>query len=347
MSENIHATSLVKRILLLTAALAVATIGWFVVGDTETGAAETGGDKVLALVNGQAITEEQVTEQLAGRLLALDRQRHDLIANAVEAAVVEQLYKQEAEKRGVSVDDLRSSEVDKKAQELPQEQVNAFYEEQKTRSGGRIQPQEQIEPRIREYLALQAFERTLLQTAKVETRMEPFRVDVAALGPSKGGGENAPVTIIEFSDFECPYCSRVNPTLEQVQKVYGDKVRIVFRQFPLTQIHPNAMRAGEASLCAHEQGKFWELHDAMFENQKSLSGEGITQVANGIEGLDVEALSACIGSGKYSDQMQRDIADGSRAGVTGTPALFINGRFLNGAVPFEQVSAVIDEELGS
>lgn len=346
MSETNQERNLMKRVLLATAALVVGTVGWFVVGDDATNASESGADsgKVLATVNGETITEESVESGLAGQLLALDRQRHEMISGAVDQAVIEALFRQEAKKRSISVEELRGLEVDKKAADMAQEEIDAFYEEQKKRSGGRIQPKEQIEPRIREYLALQAFETKLREAAKVETNIDPFRVDVAATGPAKGPA-SAPVTIVEFSDFECPYCSRVNPTLAKVQEVYGDKVRIVFRQFPLVSIHPNAMRAGRASLCANEQGKFWELHDGMFADQRNLAGDGLNAIAGRIEGLDLDAFKTCVDSGKYSDQMQRDIDEGSQAGVSGTPAFFVNGRFLNGAVPFEQISVVIDEEL--
>ena len=105
------------------------------------------------------------------------------------------------------------------------------------------------------------------------------------------------------------------------------------------------MGAGIASLCADEQGKFWEMHDAMFADQRNLGGEGLTKIAGAIEGLDTGAFDKCMESDKYRAQVERDMADGANAGVTGTPAMFINGRFLNGAVPFEQISAIIDEEL--
>ena len=161
--------------------------------------------------------------------------------------------------------------------------------------------------------------------------------------PSRGP-ENAPVTIVEFSDFECPYCSRVVPTLEQIIETYGDRVRLVFRQFPLNNIHPNAQKAAEASLCANDQGKFWEMHDLMFKEQKSLELEQLKEKAARLE-LDVEAFNGCLDSSKYADVVMSDQESASQIGVSGTPALFINGRFLSGAQPYEQLSAVIDEEL--
>ena len=165
-----------------------------------------------------------------------------------------------------------------------------------------------------------------------ESYLEPLRFPVEVAGFPARGPEDAPVVIVAFSDFECPYCSRVIPTLEHVVETYGDQVRLVFRQFPLNNIHPNAQKAAEASLCANDQGKFWEMHDLMFKEQKSLE-------------LDVEAFNECIDSSKYAETVMSDLKAGGQVGVTGTPALFINGRFLSGAQPFEQLAAVIDAEL--
>jgi protein-disulfide isomerase len=172
--------------------------------------------------------------------------------------------------------------------------------------------------------------------------LEPPRTQVAATGPSKGP-DNAPITIVEFSDFECPFCSRVNPTLAQVQQNYGDKVRIVFRQFPLA-MHPNAQKAAEASLCAHDQGKFWQMHDLMFAQQKELGVDQLKAKASQL-GLDTESFNQCLDSGEYADQVRTDMADGTAAGVSGTPAMFVNGVPISGAVPYEQVAAMIDDEL--
>jgi protein-disulfide isomerase len=151
------------------------------------------------------------------------------------------------------------------------------------------------------------------------------------------------VTIVEFSDFQCPFCSRLLPTMEQVKQKYGDKVRIVFRQYPLP-MHPNAQKAAEASLCANEQGKFWEMHDAMFKNQQELAVDNLKSKAAAL-GLKAETFNQCLDSGKYAAQIQGDIKAGSAVGVSGTPAMFINGRFISGAVPLEQITSVIDDEL--
>jgi protein-disulfide isomerase len=161
--------------------------------------------------------------------------------------------------------------------------------------------------------------------------------------PAKGPAEAA-VTIVEFSDFQCPYCSRVLPTLDRIQQSYGDKVRLVFRQFPLRSIHPQAQKAAEASLCAHDQQKFWEMHDAMFGDAKQLGIDQLKAKAASL-GLDTEAFNECLDSSRHAEQVQGDVVAGSQAGVTGTPAMFVNGRFLSGAQPYEAIAKLIDEEL--
>jgi len=172
--------------------------------------------------------------------------------------------------------------------------------------------------------------------------MEPLRTEVAAVGPAKGPA-TAPVTIVEFSDFQCPFCARLIPTLDQVTSKYGDKVRLVFRQFPLA-MHAEAQKAAEASLCANDQGKFWEFHDAMFKNQQALAVDQLK--AKAVEmGMNAEQFNSCLDGSKHAAQVKKDFEEGSKAGVSGTPAMFVNGRFISGAVPFPEIAKVIDDEL--
>jgi protein-disulfide isomerase len=168
-------------------------------------------------------------------------------------------------------------------------------------------------------------------------------VEVAAEGEPAKGPADAPVTIVEFSDFECPYCSRVVPTLDRVKEEYGDRVRLVFKQYPLPN-HANAQKAAEASLCAHDQGEFWAMHDAMFADQRNLGPDGLAAMAEEI-GLEMEAFRQCLSSGKYEAAVKEDLDDGLAVGVSGTPAMFVNGRMISGAVPYEEIAQVVDEEL--
>ncbi len=172
----------------------------------------------------------------------------------------------------------------------------------------------------------------------------PQRTEIATAGYPARGPATAPVTIVEFSDFECPFCGRLFPTLKAVEKIYLDRVRIVYRQFPLRRIHPLAQKAAEASLCAGEQGRFWDMHDSLFGDQEHLTVDDLKARAVALK-LDTATFNACLDSGKQVAAIDQDIADGAKAGVTGTPTMFINGRMMVGAQPYAQIQAVIEDEL--
>jgi predicted DsbA family dithiol-disulfide isomerase len=318
-----------------------------------------GQGKKLAVVNGEVVTEDQLKKAAQEDLENLDarkaqaemgflRDQQAIYEKTLESMVDNKLIEAEARKRNVTPQLLVTQEVDSKVSYVSDQDVNAFYEANKARiniSGADAMRQ------IRAYLmeqrrdgAYKTFIEKLKKDYKVETYLEPLRVEIATQGfPSKGAAA-APVTIVEFSDFECPFCAGLFPTLKQVESRYADKVRIVFRQFPLTAIHPRAQKAAEASLCANEQQKFWEMHDAMFLDNKNLEVDALKQKATTLK-LDVTVFNACIDSAKHAETVRKDIAEGVRLGITGTPAMFINGRFINGNVPLADLSKVIDDEL--
>lgn len=171
-------------------------------------------------------------------------------------------------------------------------------------------------------------------------------VDVSLDDDPVLGDKNAPVTIVEFSDYECPFCGRYfTQTYPQLKKDYVDsgKVKIVFRDYPLP-FHGNAQKASEASECADDQGKFWELHDKMFSNQQALSVADLKKYAGELA-LDQKKFDECLDSGKYASEVQNDLNDGSKYGVSGTPSFFVNGLLLVGAQPYSEFKRLIDAEL--
>ncbi len=179
--------------------------------------------------------------------------------------------------------------------------------------------------------------------APVPTKPAPVKVDTAgayALGP-----ESAPVVIVEFSDFQCPFCAKVIPTLKEVVKKYPKEVRLVFKHFPLA-FHKDAPLAHEASMAAGEQGKFWEMHDLIFENRAAMKRENLLAHAEKLN-LDIKKFTAALDSGKYKAVVEKDIAEGSRLGVTGTPTFFVNGERLVGAKPLQVFSDKIDAALAA
>jgi protein-disulfide isomerase len=155
------------------------------------------------------------------------------------------------------------------------------------------------------------------------------------------GNKNAKITIASFSDFQCPYCSKFHETMKQVMAAYPNDVRWVFKSFPLEQIHPFAKKAAEAAECANEQGKFWEYADKLFENQRSLSSDYFSALAKQMK-LDSSKFDKCLTDGKYAGKVASDAQLGQSVGVRGTPASFINGELVSGAVPFETIKAKIE-----
>jgi protein-disulfide isomerase len=165
-------------------------------------------------------------------------------------------------------------------------------------------------------------------------------------GDPQIGPDNAKVTIVEFSDFQCPYCKRFrDETLNVLVEKYGDDIRFVYRDYPLPS-HPQAQKAAEAAECADEQGKFWEMHDLLYSNQESLSDDLYTVFAAQL-GLDTQKFNDCLSSNKYAEEVAADLQDGQAYGVTGTPTFFVNGQVLVGAQPVSAFEALIDQELGS
>ena len=318
-------------------------------GAVAVAAGPTAAGEVLAVVGGKPITQSDVDAKTAEPMLRLEREheknRYQLVESALQQVVQDRLLEAEATARGISKQEVIASVP---PPSITSAEVEAFYQQNRAQlPPGRSQ--EQLIPQIRQYLgqqraqlAARQFLDELAAKYKVEIKLEPRRVAVAATGAAKGAA-NAKITLVEFSDFQCPYCSRFAPTLDQVMAKYGDRVRLVFRHLPLA-IHPLAPKAAEASLCAEDQGKFWEMHDAMFRNQGALAAAGLKATAAGL-GLDAPAFASCLDSGTKSAAVQADAAAAHKAGIEGTPALFVNGRMLDGAVPFEQVAAIIEDEL--
>ncbi len=267
-------------------------------------------------------------------------------SDALQRMLDEKLLEAEAAKQKLSVDELVAKEA-KSSEAVSEEAVKAFFEQNKARMGSATL--EQIGPRIRRFLeerqendAKESYVAALREKAGVAVKLVAPRVEVVADGPSLGRAD-APITIVEFSDYQCPFCKRAEPILKQVIERYPDKVRLVFRHFPLDQIHPRARPAAEAALCANEQGKFWEFHEKIFAGS-GLEEADLTGYAAAV-GVDPEKFKACVAERRFKDKVDADAAAGREAGVSGTPAFFVNGIMLSGAKPVEEFSAIIEREL--
>ena len=316
------------------------------------GAQDDDPSSVVAKVNGAEISMQELLDRAAPTLDQVEGQRlacistakesrHQVLENTVEVLVRENLSSSAADTAGVAKEQWLADEKQRQLAAVTEAQIDTFYEE---RAAQLRQPKEQLVDRIREYLAVEKMYADLKDHGEVDVTLAPYRLEISTEGSPDVGPANAKITVVEFSDFECPYCVRFNPTLDQVKEQYKDHVRVVFRQFPLNSIHPKAQKAAEASLCAHDQGEFWKMHDLLFEEQKDLDLAQLKEKGERL-GLDTEKFNSCLDDDKYAAQVATDVLEGSSLGVTGTPSVFINGRPVKGVVAFEDLAKIIDEEI--
>jgi protein-disulfide isomerase len=329
------------------------TIFWillFLLGSSFPTNAHGAGD-ALAEVDGAAITSEEVEKSLAGQLSKLEEQIYNLKRQKLDALINEKLLEKEAAKRKLAVPALLDAEITSKVGLVTEQEIEKFYQEKKAQIKGE---QAQVREQMRAFLQNQKlaakreeFLTSLRSQAKIVDNLKPpaaARVEVSVDGAPFRGPANSPVTIVEFSDFECPFCKRAHPTLMQLLEKYAGKVKLVYRDFPLESIHPQARRAAEAARCANDQGKFWDYYNTLFTESPKLAPDDLKRYA-AQAGIDVKKFDDCLSGGVHKTALQKDIDEGTRLGVTGTPAFFINGRPLTGAQPLEAFARIIDDEL--
>jgi len=307
--------------------------------------------ETVAVVEGQAITEEDLLPQVRPQLQQLRNQEYEVKSRALESLIDQKLLEAEADRRRIGVGELLRQEVDSKASEPAEAEIEAFYLGQKDRLNNRsladVKDQlAQVLRQARQQQARQNFYQGLRQNANIAILLRPPKIEVT-FDPSRvRGNPDAPVTIVEFSDFQCPFCQRAYPVIKGLLAKYDGKVKLAYRDFPLRQAHPQAQMAAEAARCAGEQGKFWEYHDRLFDNFNQLSKEALAQYAASLD-LDSQEFQACLESGRHQASIEEDFQDGSRAGITGTPAFFINGVLVNGAHPASVFEKTIESELSA
>jgi protein-disulfide isomerase len=317
-------------------------------------AASEGPETLLATVGSEKVTMADVESRSGDELGQLEAQyqlaKSRIVQAALDTILRERTLTAEVKRSGKSVEELVTVEAGPAGLTPTDDEVYAWYKANPNRVGGRQigQVRSQIASMLRTQKQ-RAAEEKLLDRLNVEQKVsvawEPYRLRFDLENAPSLGKPNAPVTLVEFSDFQCPFCQASVPALKQVAQKYGDKVHIVYKQFPIQSIHAFAPKAAEASLCAADQSKFWEFHDALFADQKKLSVSDLKQTARRI-GLDGKKFDSCLDSGRYVEQVQNDQKEGKRAGVTGTPAIFVNGTIVEGgSVPFSVLERVIDREL--
>lgn len=302
---------------------------------------------VLAVVNGQPITSSEVDTAAKTRLLKIESQIFDIKKDTLEDLIDDKLVEADAKAKGKSVEDTLK-DIESQVQPTTEAEAKRLYEMQKNRFEGK--KFEDVKDTIVRYLdgqkskmALNSYVRQLRKNAQIQINMSRPRIEVSVDDDPSKGPKNAPITLIEFSEFQCPYCKRARPTIDRILKEYDGKVHYVFRDFPLG-FHQNAKGAANAANCAGDQGKYWEFNEELWNIQRQLSDSNYIKIAEKLQ-LNMDDFKKCSSSGKYFDEIDKDQNDGLNVGVTGTPAYFINGVFLSGARPFSAFKEVIDAEL--
>jgi protein-disulfide isomerase len=303
-----------------------------------------------ATVDGKVIMLDEVDRTIGASVAALEDQIFQLRRERLEALIAEQLLMQEAGRKGISVAELLDRELDSQTVSVTDAEIERFYDVNKARLTAL---DDSLRERIRAYLKDQkaqtrrdALVARLRQQSSVAIHLKAppvYRVTLNLDGAPSKGADNAPVILVKFEDFHCPFCKEAQRTLGEIAARYGERVRIVHKDYPIDALHPQARRAHVAARCAHEQGKFWAYHDALY-NAPNSAPEDLKTLARQT-GIELDRFAVCLASDKYGVAVENDIEEGTKAGVTGTPAFFINGRLIGGAQPLQQFVRVIEEEL--
>jgi protein-disulfide isomerase len=304
----------------------------------------------VAVVDGVVVSQAELAVEIEPQLQKLRNQEYELKRQALENIIMRKLIEAEAQDRGITVEELMQVEVDSKVPDPTDPEVEAFYEGQKDRIN---RPFEEVEDQIRQVLKQnrhqqfqQSFLQRLREEADVAIHLFAPRNEVSPDPSRMLGKPDAPVEIVEFSDFQCPYCQQAYPTVMALVKKYEGQVNLSYRDFPLRSLHPRAQVAAHASRCAGEQGKFWEYHNSLFELPNQL-GDVELELHAATVGVDTEKFKACLDSGRYDEAIEQDLQAGMRAGITGTPAFFINGILVSGSQPVSVFEQTIEAELAA
>jgi len=312
------------------------------------GSSTKAGAEPVAIIAGQPVYARDLDSAAQSQILPLRNQEYQIRSRVLDDLIRRRILEAEAKKRGLTVEQLYVEDVDSKIATPTDREVAAYYVPLRSQLN---KPLEEIKNQLRTNLkaiqttqARQDYAEFLRNKAEVAVLLHPPKFDVAFDRTRLRGDLNAPITIVEFADYQCPYCQQTEATLSGLLKKYPGKVNVAFRDFPLGSIHPYAQKASEATRCAGRQGKFWEFHDALFVDQSKLDQAGLNAAAQKL-GLDEKAFQSCLASGEYSTQIARDVEDGRKVGVGSTPAFFVNGIFLSGAQPQTAFEKLIEDEL--
>jgi protein-disulfide isomerase len=309
--------------------------------------------QVAARVGSKDITMAELEAPLNARLFDLRRQAHRLKREKLDELILEALLEQEAAARSITVQELIEHEVVSKGIEVNEADVNRYYEENLARLTDWKGSHDELKSRIRSALEQQKtlqgvmdYARTLRGKHEVaeflEDPVSPYAVVQVGASPS-AGPEDAAVTVFEFSDYECPACRQAHEVVRRVREHYGQRIRWVFKDYPL-KMHQHSRVAAEAARCVAEQGKFWEYQDLLYGSAEELTTDKLRKLADGL-GLDMGLFGPCLDERRHKAAVERDLLEAKKAGLDRTPSFLINGRLITGSHSFERFVQMIDEEL--
>ncbi|MBX9838646.1 MAG: DsbA family protein [Silvanigrellaceae bacterium] len=313
------------------------------------------GTEVIGKYNSVTLKRSDLTTQELQTLFDAESQSYKAIENILAKRYFDNLIKEYMKSKNISNTNTAEQMFIQEKSTVTNEQVKQFVKENAENPQLKGKTPEQQEALVKPYLQNQAagsYFRALVAQALSKGEIEvlgaskpvspKINVEIGN-SPSKGPAD-APVTIVEFADFQCPFCATAQPIVEEVLKQYKGKVRYVFKNYPLVQIHPEAIPAAIAAECANKQNKYWQMHDALFENHKKLGDETYTMIAQKI-GLKIEEFNSCRKDQAVHDKINSEMEYGQSLGINATPAFYINGVQLMGALPKSEFEKVINNEL--
>ncbi len=321
--------------------MAITWLGFLVITDASA-------QGIVAVVDGRAVQSKELDGLLGDKLVRLKSEEYAVRLTVLNGYVDQILLSREAERRSISLAELLRQQIDHQVPPVTEVEARAILD-----SSARANEQlvndatvkAAMEDLKRRRLAKRRgeFLASLRQQYDAQIKLEAPRLSRPISGGHSTGPAEARVSIVVFSDFQCPYCSSLDSSISRIRQEYGDQLRITAKQFPLPS-HRQAGKAAEAALCAAEQKRYWEMHDMLFSAQRSVALEGFSDLAQRL-GLDLQAFESCLTSHKSSAELARDVVDALSVGVNSTPTLFINGLLVLGAKPYEALRGIIDSEI--
>jgi protein-disulfide isomerase len=300
--------------------------------------------QVVARVSGADLTLSDLQQDEGGKLLQAGYQYYLNERKALEELIDNRLLADEARKKSITLDQLLETEVYKAVKDPTEDQLEVYYEGLDTKDSFESVRDDILQHirEIRRNKARAAYVDQLRTQAKINIMLMPPSAQVDVSKAYARGSENAPVVLVEFADYQCPYCQKANPQIQQLKKEYGDRLTVIYKDFPLPMHHASE-KAAEASRCAGEQGKFWEYHDVLFYSNL-LDVDALKEHARVLK-LDSDRFNTCLDSGAETAAVKKDLDEAKSLGLTGTPSFFVNGHFFSGVVDYAALKDIVNQQL--